>query len=203
MRLAPDEPAKNHELGYKARGNDGHIWIVKKTAKSKRWFKHNTDNKPVTVLVSESQAIDGYYSIYEMGSNPKTFITKSFSVSMNNQYINIFQKDKKVRSYTKFMGLWVSGPGVLIQISRTKYIMVYDTIFSFKTSDLIYDLYKCYKNPKFIAFGTINVYSLLEHEYARNEDITIIRKSHNVCKIYKLFQTLKDVYLLKEVHKLG
>jgi hypothetical protein len=116
-RKGPIEPAKNYNVGYKMKGIDGYIWIVKNITKKdgnkyKRWFrdvkspikcavkspvtkqvKQNTLTNNDYIIISFEPKIKyngNIYDFYELPDKLSTAITNYFT---SNTFIKKFYKE--------------------------------------------------------------------------------------------------------------
>ena len=110
------------------------------------------------------------YDIIDNGGPSYTVVSKN-----NRLYINDLNPGKLVRRVDNFEGYWPGydseiyehGNSVLIKITNNSYYYVGSEIYSFNTTDVIYDFASTMGNsrvPYPVAFGTTYLYFMLDAE---------------------------------------
>jgi len=149
-----------------------------KVTSNKKYYVHDNGGRPFLVIVSRLE-INVYAGLYDYISKNVTYQTLILTVK---KYAGYWIGTHKTPSS---MAKWARGNTILIKVENKKYIFVGDEVFSFETTDDIYDYHSEVGNndvPYPIALGTDNLYFMTERtRVERNEirmDITFENLEH-------------------------
>lgn len=170
---------------------------------TKKTSRKQSDNKKMSVKSEPSSK--SYIEKKDMNSEKKYTIIdnggKPFKIKANNKSISVYTYDdnKLIKTFTKFNGYWKGydpiskrhGNSILIKVSDTEYIYIGSEIYSFKTKDEIIDYLTPIGNrsnvPYPVAYGTDNVYFMLDKKFIKKDELETPAKVKNAEKIYGEF----------------
>lgn len=169
---------KNEKL-KKINLSGGAKWdvLVKRRKKELKNIKNTKSYISAKKLTSKSR-------IYDIHDN----FNRPFRVICNNKGIYVYKKtgenyDQLIIKIRKFQGYWsgydssaykMNGNSILVQLARNKYIFIGWEIYEFTTEDEIIDYISPVGNndvPYPVAYGTKNVYFMLDKVFIKNEDL--------------------------------
>ena len=167
--------------------------LIKKRQKELSGLKTTKSYTPKNKL---SSTVREYY-IHDNGGKP-------FKVSVNKKEIDvyIYKSDdpeiykKRIIQIKNFIGFWYGfdasprpqhGNSILVQINANKYVYIGSEIYEFKTKDKILDYISPIGNsdvPYPVAYGTENVYFLLDRQFIKNDELETPITVANSSEIY-------------------
>jgi hypothetical protein len=191
MRKSPKESATLYDVGYKKKGLDGNIYIIRKTKIGiKRWFNfgsvkpigkkyyiHDNGGRPFEVIVKNKDV-----HIYKQDSNRNIWnnskITYPFLVN-NYKIINIWiGKSKGKYNFTDHLPIhdkMFVGNSILLQININRYVYIGSEIFEMTLNDQVIDYYSPVGNndvPYPSILTKTKIYFLLTKKYALRNQFT-------------------------------
>ena len=107
MRQGPEQSATKFKIGTKKRGNDGNMWVIVKTKKSKRWSKNKTLKTSKTLKIKKGKTKSKHISLKSTsvsGKDNLTFRPKIFdndSISARKRWLPRDAFDIVVNWYKK------------------------------------------------------------------------------------------------------
>lgn len=162
----------------------------KATSKGHTYFIHDNGGRPFKVVVNKN----GIF-IYGQSSD----MDGEEDSDGNAIY------DKGLLKITNYAGYWVGfdtskwtsfhGNTILIQLDLHSYVAVVDSIYSFKTSDVIVDYVSPVGNsdvPYPVAYGTDNVYFILDAKKVAKKYLRTDATPRNAEDMYGEFYDMKD-----------
>jgi hypothetical protein len=190
----------NHTIiNYKSLHNDRsnklsetNSYVSKESIRSTTKYKqHNNGDRPFLTIIKPNEIIVfGDNQEYKDFDNFEYRNLNYINIKYRNidfNYVNYDENkivyDIPILTIKNFLGYWkgydpnnseYEGNSLLIQLDSYNYISIGQHIYSFSTTDIIYDYYSEVRNndvPYPFALGEKNTYFTLEMEYLKNEEI--------------------------------
>ena len=140
--------------------------------------------KSTKTFISKSKLTtrDRKYNIHDNGGRPYLIIANNKGIFVYTYVNKAYDKfTVLLRKFTKFLGYWSGfdsspykfhGNSILIQVTKKEYVFIGESIYSFKTTDIITDYVSPVGNsdvPYPIAYGEDYMYFMLERKYVKKQ----------------------------------
>jgi hypothetical protein len=189
-------------------------------ARKMNWKKRVTLRKKELEKMKTSKS---YISFDKLNNKEYIYITldngaRPFIIIVSNNIIKVYLSytNKLLFKISKFLGYWsgfdsspykiYNGNSILIQLTPNKYMHIGCEIFTFVTKDIITDFLSPVGNsdvPYPIAYGTENVYFMLDKKYYSNDDILLEKTVSNSEDIYGEFYEHLEFKKNRKLHKMA
>ena len=204
-RPSPSQSASATKEGTIKQGNDGNMWIVKKTANGvHRWVPYK---KPLKV---KGKA----YTVHDNGGRPfKVFVTKT-------EVVIFAETDEERKEYNKrvltikdysniFIGRgtgagWQVGNSILVEVKPGTYVFIGWNVYSFKINEVIKKYVSPIGNsdvPYPYAIGTKNTYLMTELVKLDNDEFSGDPYKYYYFDLSKSERKKVPKYKVKMIHK--
>lgn len=172
---------------------------------AKEYYTHNSGRHPFLVRVNE----DGIYIFTHNPDNSTGYreLLRDDEVNPRSQYPEL------VDTITDYQGYWwgfdpndptLHGNSILVDIDDHNYLYIGDTIYRFKTKDVIRDYVSTVDDiPYPVGFGDDNVYLMLDQVYVPRDKINTSLDVDNAINVYREFYGhLSPGFTKKDVKKI-